>query len=100
MKTKVLKSISPAQCYFMMLLFVVLTACKKDTQEIGLSTNIGKDINGYIDQVSAANTSSHPSLALRWAPIHYQDVDVTGSHGLSGKADYITAINFPDLSAY
>jgi len=33
-------------------------------------------------------------LALRWAPVHYQDTDVTGSHALSGKSDYITAINF------
>ncbi len=31
---------------------------------------------------------------LRWAPVHYQDTDVTGSHALSGKADYITAITF------
>ena len=33
-------------------------------------------------------------LVYRWAPIHYQDTDVTGSHGLSGKGDYLTAINF------
>lgn len=33
-------------------------------------------------------------LALRWAPIHYQDTDVTGRYALSGKSDYITAVNF------
>ncbi|MEU7826319.1 hypothetical protein [Catellatospora sp. NPDC049133] len=33
-------------------------------------------------------------LALRWAPIHYQDVDATGSHALSGKSDYITKVDF------
>jgi hypothetical protein len=33
-------------------------------------------------------------LALRWAPIHYQDVDATGSHALSGRSDYITSVDF------
>lgn len=39
-------------------------------------------------------------LAYHHAPIHYQDVDKTGSHGLSGKADYITRYDFDgDLNA-
>ncbi|GAA1867211.1 hypothetical protein [Asanoa iriomotensis] len=33
-------------------------------------------------------------LALRWAPIHYQDVDATGTHALGGRSDYITAVDF------
>ncbi|MDH5507442.1 MAG: hypothetical protein OEZ02_09490 [Anaerolineae bacterium] len=33
-------------------------------------------------------------LAYRWAPIHSQDVDVTGGNGLEGKADYITNVDF------
>jgi hypothetical protein len=33
-------------------------------------------------------------LALRWAPIHYQDVDATGSHALGGRSDYITRVDF------
>jgi hypothetical protein len=33
-------------------------------------------------------------LALRWAPIHYQDVDATGSHALGGRADYLTRVDF------
>jgi hypothetical protein len=33
-------------------------------------------------------------IALRWAPIHYQDVDTTGSHALAGKSDYITRYDF------
>ena len=33
-------------------------------------------------------------LALRWAPIHYQDVDATGSHALGGKSDYITRVDY------
>lgn len=38
--------------------------------------------------------ASHADLALRWAPVHYQDTDVTGTYSLSGKSDYIAAVNF------
>ncbi|MFY1633265.1 hypothetical protein ACN27F_08275 [Solwaraspora sp. WMMB335] len=37
---------------------------------------------------------SRAELALRWAPIHHQDVDVTGSHALAGRSDYLTRIDF------
>ncbi|MDG4810697.1 hypothetical protein O7634_28415 [Micromonospora sp. WMMD1120] len=37
---------------------------------------------------------SRAELALRWAPIHYQDVDATGSHALSGRSDYLTRVDF------
>jgi hypothetical protein len=37
---------------------------------------------------------SRAELALRWAPIHYQDVDVTGNHALSGKSDFITRYDY------
>ncbi|MEV6300284.1 hypothetical protein AB0M02_12845 [Actinoplanes sp. NPDC051861] len=37
---------------------------------------------------------SRADLALRWAPVHYQDVDATGSHALGGKADMITRYDF------
>ena len=37
---------------------------------------------------------SRAQLALRWAPIHYQDVDATGSHALGGRSDYITKVDF------
>ncbi|GIG90102.1 hypothetical protein [Plantactinospora endophytica] len=37
---------------------------------------------------------SRAELALRWAPIHYQDVDATGSHALGGRSDYITSVDF------
>lgn len=42
----------------------------------------------------AAAAVSRAELALRWAPIHYQDVDATGSHALSGQSDYITRVDF------
>jgi hypothetical protein len=38
--------------------------------------------------------ASRAELALRWAPIHYQDVDATGSHALGGKSDYITRVDY------
>ncbi|AGL18143.1 hypothetical protein [Actinoplanes sp. N902-109] len=37
---------------------------------------------------------SRAQLALRWAPIHYQDVDSTGSHAIGGKADYLTKVDY------
>lgn len=37
---------------------------------------------------------SRAQLALRWAPIHYQDVDATGSHALGGKSDYLTRVDY------
>ncbi|MBL7254065.1 hypothetical protein [Paractinoplanes lichenicola] len=37
---------------------------------------------------------SRAELALRWAPIHYQDVDSTGTHALGGKSDFITRYDF------
>jgi hypothetical protein len=42
----------------------------------------------------ASAAVSREALALRWAPIHYQDVDATGSHALGGKSDYLTKVDF------
>ncbi|MGK5740321.1 hypothetical protein [Micromonospora sp. URMC 103] len=42
----------------------------------------------------ASAAVSRAELALRWAPIHYQDVDATGSHALAGQADYIARVDF------
>lgn len=36
---------------------------------------------------------SRAELALRWAPIHHQDVDATGTHALGGLSDYITRVD-------
>src|SRR5262245_25780440 len=46
------------------------------------------------EPLSATNAADRAALALRWAPVHYQDVDQTGSHALGGTADYITRIDF------
>ncbi|WP_369372849.1 hypothetical protein AB1046_04740 [Promicromonospora sp. Populi] len=43
---------------------------------------------------------SNADLAQRWAPIHYQDVDQTGTNALGGRSDYIAAYDFDgDLNA-
>jgi hypothetical protein len=49
---------------------------------------------GFVAPAPAAAAAGRAELALRWAPIHYQDVDATGSHALGGKADYITRVDF------
>jgi len=49
---------------------------------------------------SASEPEFRAELALRYAPIHHQDVHTRGSHSLGGAADYITAVDFDgDLDA-
>ena len=51
-------------------------------------------------ELSAGNATERAALALRWAPIHYQDVDQTGGHAAGGASDYIAAYDFDgDLDA-
>lgn len=38
--------------------------------------------------------SGSSALAKRWAPVHYMDVDATGTYSEGGKSDYITAIDY------
>ena len=53
-----------------------------------------------LDEPSSIHSSneltdvSYLDLAFHHAPVHYQDVDRTGSHGLSGKADFVTKVDF------
>jgi hypothetical protein len=54
----------------------------------------GEPVASTSAALSAANTADRAALALRWAPIHYQDVDQTGSHANGGKSDYITRYDF------
>ena len=44
--------------------------------------------------LSASAAADRADLAMHWAPVHYMDVDPTGSHALSGRADYIARIDF------
>ncbi len=54
----------------------------------------------YMLDASLGTPSFEAQLALRWAPVHYQDVDTDGGifgigdDSLEGKSDYITAIDF------
>ena len=43
---------------------------------------------------SAASAAFRAELALRWAPIHHQDVNQQGRHSLGGSADYIRSYDF------
>ena len=43
---------------------------------------------------SATDTGFRAQLALRYAPIHHQDVHVDGRHALGGAADFISAYDF------
>ncbi|BCJ48762.1 hypothetical protein Asp14428_02370 [Actinoplanes sp. NBRC 14428] len=49
---------------------------------------------GLMTPAPAHAAVSRAQLALRWAPIHYQDVDATGSHALGGRSDYLTKVDF------
>jgi len=49
---------------------------------------------GLVAPAPARAAVSRAELALRWAPVHYQDVDATGSHALGGKSDYLTKVDF------
>jgi len=49
---------------------------------------------GLATPAPAGAAVSRAELALRWAPIHYQDVDATGDHALGGRSDYLTRIDF------
>lgn len=59
-----------------------------------LAPNQAETVTPRATHTADATTAFKAGLALRWAPVHYQDTDVTGDHGLSGKADYLAAINY------
>lgn len=61
---------------------------------LGCSYETGEDLGTTNEALSAGSASDRAALALRWAPIHYQDVDQTGGHALGGAADYITRYDF------
>ena len=66
---------------------------------LGCALEAQEEVTTTSEALSASIASDRAALALRWAPIHYQDVDQTGSHALGGKSDYITRYDFDgDLS--
>jgi hypothetical protein len=47
-----------------------------------------------VEQAQSAITSQELALAFAWAPIHYQDISPDGDHSLSGRADFVVALNY------
>jgi hypothetical protein len=69
-----------------LIVFLLNNACKRNDSE---------DVKPETDKKSARMSNSYyQQLALRWAPVHYQDVDVTGCGSMSGRGDYITNVNY------
>lgn len=61
----------------------------------GCAVETGEESVAKTNQaLSAASSADRAALALRWAPVHYQDVDQTGSHSLGGAADYLTRYDY------
>ena len=68
---------------------LLLNSCQDDTEaELSPSFRNPASLN------SAAIQNTEQQLVLHWAPIHYQDTDVTGKYSLDGRSDYLSAINF------
>jgi hypothetical protein len=61
---------------------------------LGCTGEPGEHIEVLRSALSASNPADRSALALRWAPIHYQDVDQTGTHALGGASDYITRYDY------
>ncbi|NTX00801.1 hypothetical protein [Myxococcus sp. CA040A] len=71
------------------LTFALLPGCGEGSSE---DDPFGEARRALLDGVGS--TAARAALTKRWAPIHYQDVDVTGSHSLSGKSDFLTRVDF------
>ncbi|MCY1041176.1 hypothetical protein OV208_07580 [Corallococcus sp. bb12-1] len=67
----------------------LLTACGEGMSE---DDPFGQASQALLNGVGS--TAARAALTKRWAPIHYQDVDVTGSHSLGGKSDFISRVDF------
>jgi hypothetical protein len=69
----------------LLLLLAPAAACLSDDPD---------ELSETSSELTASDPAWRAELALRWAPVHYQDVDQTGSHALGGAADYVTAYDF------
>lgn len=52
------------------------------------------ELDEITDELVASDASGRAQIALRWAPVHFQDVDQTGGHALGGAADYLASYDF------
>ncbi|HAS43713.1 MAG TPA: hypothetical protein DCS93_24745 [Microscillaceae bacterium] len=79
---------------------IAFAGCQPTSTVEPSSQTASKNHSKASAQSQRQSNDFYANLAFRHAPVHYQDVDRTGSHGLSGKADYITAVDFDgDLNA-
>jgi hypothetical protein len=60
----------------------------------GCTANVGEPVGSESSALSATSAADRTAIAQRWAPIHHQDVDQTGSHALGGASDYVTRIDY------
>lgn len=60
----------------------------------GLGFGLILTFSGSARAASDALTRARAELALRWAPIHEQEVHRQGAHALGGAADFITSVDF------
>jgi hypothetical protein len=77
------RTLSPLAVIFLAACCGLISCRKEDLQPdrpLSAATTVAADFNSL--------------LAYRWAPVHLQDVDVTGTYSVSGKADYLVAVNF------
>src|SRR4051812_11544281 len=62
---------------------------------VGFGTLLGLTLSALPAHAESAHDASfRAALALRYAPIHQQEVHRRGSHALGGAADYITSFDF------
>lgn len=62
---------------------------------VGVSLGVTLGVR-YAHAQAAPDPDFRAQLALRYAPIHHQDVHTNGAHGLGGAADYITSVDFDE----
>jgi len=73
------------------MLSAIIFSCQETTMEEAETTAaVAKEQQNFKKMTSSASSD----LARRWAPIHYRDVDATGTYAEGGKSDYVTAINY------
>jgi len=61
---------------------------------VGFATWLGLTLNVARADALGADAAFRAELALRYGPIHHQDVHARGSHALGGAADFMTAGDF------
>jgi hypothetical protein len=59
-----------------------------------LEMELDEEVSTAEAELTAGDAAGRAQIALRWAPVHFQDVDQTGGHALGGAADFIAAYDF------